>query len=226
MALKMPAVSGGGNYDPAPEGNHVAVCFAAIDFGTQPPTFPGATEHKRIVYIGWELPDEKTSDGRPFTIGKQYTYSSHPKSTLRRDLEAWRGKKFSDSEIEDFDIAKLIGAGCMIGIVHTEKQVGQYLNTYANISTVAKLPRGVTAPKLVNKPVEFSLDDPDWDVFDGLRDWMKEKIQQAPEYREAAGFPAKQEVSTAAKANVSEFPVRGSAPLITTDLDLNDDVPF
>src|SRR5579864_8353527 len=122
MALKMPAVSGGGNYDPAPEGNHVAVCFAAIDFGTQPPTFPGATEHKRIVYIGWELPDEKTSDGRPFTIGKQYTYSSHPKSTLRRDLEAWRGKKFSDSEIEDFDIAKLIGAGCMIGIVHTEKQ--------------------------------------------------------------------------------------------------------
>lgn len=213
MSLKMPAVSGGGSFEVAPEGNHLAVCYATIDFGTQPSTFNGETNYKRIIYIAWELSDETMSDGRPYIIGKQYTYSSHSNATLRKDLEAWRGKKFSDEEIVDFDIAKLLGTGCMLLVQHTERQRGQYLNTYANIGAIAKLPRGVKTPELHNEPIEFSLDDPDWDVFEGLRDWMKDKIRAAPEYRAAAGFPNEDAVSTA-------------PPPVTKLDDLNDEVPF
>ena len=39
------------------------------------------------------FPTEQMSDGRPFTISKRYTWSTHEKATLRKDLEAWRGVK-------------------------------------------------------------------------------------------------------------------------------------
>jgi hypothetical protein len=45
-----------------------------------------------------------------YIVQKRYTLSSHKKSTLRRDLEAWRGRPFTDSQADDFDIDMLIGA--------------------------------------------------------------------------------------------------------------------
>lgn len=79
-------------FELAPAGTHIAVCYRVIDLGTQETTFKGEVKHQHKILISWEIPDEKMKDGRPFTIGKRYTWSMSEKANLRNDLESWRGK--------------------------------------------------------------------------------------------------------------------------------------
>jgi len=171
------------DFELCPDGAHIAVCYRVIDLGTQETTFKGQPTRKHQILIQWELPDERMADGRPFSIGKKYTYSSSQKSNLRKDLESWRGKKFEDWELGEFDIGRLIGVGCMLNVVHDERQD----NTYANIASIMRLPKGTTTPTLKNDPICFSLADRPFDreKYESLSDRLKEVIAKAPEYRAA-----------------------------------------
>lgn len=174
-------------FEKCPEGNHIAVCYEVLDLGTQEMNFQGEVKHKHMIWIGWETPDEQMDDGRPYVIGKRYTLSSHEKSTLRKHLESWRGKRFTDDELESFDIANLIGAGCLLNVVHSENDG----RTYANIEAVARLPKGTTAPPLVNDATYLSLEPDAFDanVFAGLSERMQETIAQSPEYHSLVAEP-------------------------------------
>ena len=173
----------GTDFKPCPDGNHVAVCVRVIDLGTQKTEFQGQTKTQRKVLVTWEIPDEKMEDGRPFTVNKKYTFSSHEKSNFRKDLESWRGVPFKDSDFGPggFDVKNLLGVGCLLNVVHNEKNG----NTYANIASIARLPKGMNAPAPENQIVYFSLDNPDWAVFEGLSDSLKKIIAESPEYHEA-----------------------------------------
>lgn len=194
----------GGDFIPPPAGSHIAVCYRVIDLGTQQTTYLGQSKLQRKIMISWEIPDEKMDDGRPFTISKRYTFSSSEKANLRHDLENWRGAKFRDEEIQQFDTRKLIGVGCMLSVIHEEKDG----RTYSNIASVAKLPKGITPPALENATAYFSLVDPDWKAFDALSDGLKGVIQKSPEYAEAM------------RTNSNDEP-----PPRTSD-DLDDSIPF
>lgn len=178
--MYMPAPTGG-DFTPVPPGTHLAICYRVIDIGTQQTTFQGQTKNQHKILISWEIPDEIMEDGRPFTISKKYTFSSHEKAVLRHDLESWRGAKFKDEEIQKFDIAKLLGVPCMLSVIQQEKDN----RTYSNIASVSKIPKGMTAKPLTNPTVYFNLSDPDWKTFDALTDGMKALIQKSPEYYEA-----------------------------------------
>ena len=101
----IPNPSEGGSFTPVPAGSHLAVCYRIIDLGTQKVVFQNENKFLRKVMVSWELPDEKMDDGRPFVISKRYTWSMHEKATLRKHLEAWRGKGFSE---EDFGHQKQV----------------------------------------------------------------------------------------------------------------------
>lgn len=179
--MKMPTVESGGTFEKCPEGNHLAVCYEVIDLGTQETTWEGETKRQRKIWIGWETASEQMEDGRPFVIGRRYTFSSHEKSTLRKDLESWRGKKFSDEDIAKFDLKDLLGCACFLNVVHSTK--GD--RTYANISTVAALPKGTTTPELVNSKTYLSLDIDEYepDVMNLLSDRMAETVKASPEWQ-------------------------------------------
>lgn len=180
--MHMPENSGG-DFKPCPDGNHVAICIRVIDLGTQKVEYQGQTKMQHKVLITWEIPEEKMDDGRPFTINKKYTFSSHEKSNFRKDLEAWRGLPFKDSDFGPggFDIKNLLDKGCMLNVVHNEKGG----TTYANIASIARLPKGMATPIAHNGTVYFSLENPDWTVFDALSDGLKKTIMESPEYHEA-----------------------------------------
>lgn len=181
MPLTMPAK--GADFELPPEGSHIATCYRVVDLGKQRSEYQGQISHKHKILISWELPDAPMSDGRPFTIGKTYTYSSDPKANLRKDLESWRGAPFRDDELGSFDIGRLIGVGCMIGIAHRETERG----TYANVTAILRLPRGTTAPAPQNTPICFSLADRpfSYEVFGLLSERLQETIKRAPEYAAA-----------------------------------------
>lgn len=176
MSLTVKA-SGSNEFEMTPEGTYIGRCIKVIDLGTQTSTGQYGTKSQKKVMIQWELLDSdiRMQDGRPFSVGQFYTASLHEKSQLRKDLEAWRGKKFTAEELEGFDLNNVLGAYCMIQIVHSPD--GQYANVNAIMSTKEK-------PEGVNELVAFDITNPDMNVFNGFSDKMKAKITSTPEWEE------------------------------------------
>lgn len=192
MRLPTPAA---GTFEKCPAGNHLATCYEVIDLGTQAVKTMDGERMKRQIWIGWETPHELMEDGRPFVIGRKYTLSGHEKSSLRKDLESWRGKAFSTEDFGSFQIEKLIGKSCFLNVVHTQN--GD--KTYANISSVAALPKGTASVEPVNAPVYFSLDAEDFaaTVLEGLSEYFQGVITSSPEYAALTGKPARATVPPA-----------------------------
>jgi hypothetical protein len=180
MSLVLPKQN---EFESVPAGSYGAVCYRVVDLGTQFSAFYKKASHK--IMISWEL-DEKMKDGRPFSIHKRYTLSSGKNAALRKDLESWRGRAFTEEEFGSFDIGKLIGIGCMIG-VSTRIQDGQ---TYSDVSSIMKLPKGMETPKVENEKLYFSLNEFNQDIYDKLSDGMKAVIAKSPEYQEIKGGPS------------------------------------
>lgn len=173
--------SDGENFAKAPEGTHLARCFKVIDLGTQYSEKWDKFNHK--IMVVWELPEKLIPDGelkgQPFAVVNDYTLSLGEKSNLRKDLESWRGKSFTDEELAGFNIGKLAGATCFLNLVYnkTEKR------TFVNISSIMKLPDGTKCPPAINKVVVFDLDNFDAELFETFSDYLKEKIESSKEYK-------------------------------------------
>lgn len=136
------------------------VCCAVWDLGLQLSFFKtedGKDKHQHKVVIAWELSElindpESDYNGLPYMLSKSYTLSLNEKANLRKDLESWRGTPFTEETIADgFDLEKLIGANCLMGVTHTQKPNG---NTYANISAILPLPKGTAKIKQVRAAAE------------------------------------------------------------------------
>jgi hypothetical protein len=175
------------DFTPAPAGTHLAICYRLIDLGTQLTTYQGQPprpQHK--IVISWELPEARMADGQPYTVHQRYTFSLHKQAALRADLESWRGRPFTDEELEAFDLERLLGQPCMLSIVH--RQHGD--RTHAHVTAVTRLPKGMAAPdRPTHQPVAFSLATPDWRVFQKLSLGLQEAIKRSPEYAEATRQP-------------------------------------
>lgn len=182
MVAFLPEPSGG-SFALAPAGTHRAVCYRLIDLGTRQKTFQGVTKTLREVMLSWELSDEFMDDSRPFTINKFYTWSMHEKANLRKDLEAWRGKPFEESDFGPegrFKPRNLLGAPCMLNVIHGKSKSG---DTRESIAGIMSLPKGTEKPTLHNAKVYFSLDEFDVAAFEGLSDKIKAMIAESPEYK-------------------------------------------
>lgn len=182
--MSLVAKQTGSDRVPAPAGTHLAICYALFDLGTQTTVFNNVSKTKKKVRIVWELPSEKMADGRPFSVGVFYTNSLHKKSTLRAHLEAWRGRAFSEEELKGFNLANILGKPCMLNIVHKVTAEA----TYDNVGSVMALPRGMPVPTITNKLISFDIDEWNQSVYDGLPDFLKNKIMQSPEGAAKLGF--------------------------------------
>ncbi len=175
-------------FEIAPAGNHVAICYSMVDFGHQNVEFKnnqGILEQKlqHKAYIGWELCNEQMADGRPFMVSRQLTMSLHENATLRAILESWRGRPFTDDELMGFDLKNILGKPCMVNVVHNVAKNGK---TYANIKSVAAIPKGMPVPEQVNNTQLFEFGDMGFDesAFNALPQWMQSKIMESKEYRD------------------------------------------
>jgi len=131
----------GASFVPAPAGSHCATCVDVIDHGMLEVTYQGKTQAKHKITIAWQIAEDM-ENGKPFLVRRRYTCSLHEKSALRRDLESWRGRGFTDEELQEFDLESLLSVGCLINVIH-EVRNG---SVYANVASVMRLPKGMTAP--------------------------------------------------------------------------------
>lgn len=171
--------SGGGSFTPAPVGTHIARCIRLIDLGTQHGEYKGQPTRRNQVLVVWELPDETIEiegEQKPITTSKFYTNSLGEKANLRRDLEGWRGRTFSDDELRRFDLEAILGKPCLLTIVAGD-------NGKTKVASVSGLTRNMECPPQVNKSLAFWLDDFDQTKFEDLSDGIRKIVEKSEEYQ-------------------------------------------
>lgn len=138
MALWVKSNGDGKTFEPAPAGVHQGVCVDVVDLGLLKVTWQGKESLKPKVNLAWQLAEDR-DDGKPFLVFKRYTLSMHEKAALRKDLESWRGKPFTDEEGKAFDVERLLGVNCLLNITHNDVKG----TTYANVTSVMPLMKGM-----------------------------------------------------------------------------------
>jgi len=166
----------GSAFEHAPVGTHVARCYSIVDIGTQHSSHLGKPTTRNQIVVFFELAETLMEDGKPFIVTKFYTNSLNEKSNLYGDLIAWRGKEFTDDELKRFDLEKILGATCLLTIVHNDK--GR-----AVIAAIMGLPKNMQCPPPVNEKFTFWLDAFDQDKFEKLSNGMKNLVMQSDEYK-------------------------------------------
>lgn len=175
----MPLAKETKTFDPAPAGTHIARCYGCISLGTQ---------HSEIfadafkVMLMFELPMELIQmDGKdiPMTVSKEYTLSLGKKSNLRKHLDAWRGRAFTEEELAGFEVSKVVGAPCQLTIVHVISGKG---SAYAKIESITGLARSMKAPDQVHPSVKFEVEEGRNPVFLALPEWIRKKIEACDEW--------------------------------------------
>lgn len=153
-----------GDFEKAPVGTQQAVCVFVNDIGLQRSVYQGKELVKHQVIITWESSEKMTTGeyaGKPFMLSKYYTLSLNEKANLRKDLEAWRGRQFSEEELKAFDLENLIGANCLLNVVATE-------NDKRKIASIMPLPKGM--PKISPTMTEPT---------DKFREWISKERAKA-----------------------------------------------
>lgn len=206
-----------GDFLTVPAGMHLARCYRIVDQGTQKSEFQGKVKYLEKVMLQFEVHGEdeegkplQTADGRPLSISKSFTLTLADKSTLRKDLQMWRGRDFTAQELRGFELKNVLGAWAMLTVTHTESNG----KVYTNIAAINPVPINVKKsglPEGVNDLKIFDITDPDMELFDSFSENLKNKIKSSPEWQERHG---KSEIINR----------EGSASAGINSLD--DDIPF
>jgi hypothetical protein len=223
---------GAGNYTPPDQGTYSARLVQLVDLGHQTSVWEGQEKTAHKILLTFEITDaeNRRTDGTAHTISRRYTASLHPKAGLRKLLESWRGRPFTADELKSFDLKTLLGVPCLVGIIHETK--GD--KTFANLSSIMRLPKGFAPGPDTEPLVHFDLNEPDWQVFAQLSSRLQDQIAASPEFAKltvptsiklvppAAVAPAARAPATPAPAAEQQ---RGGGGASGFD-DMDDDVPF
>lgn len=165
-------------------GVYPAVSSMIIDLGLQENVKFEKTQRKMMIM--WILNNETVEingEKLPRTMSKEYSFSLHEKSGLRKDLQAWRGKPFTDDELNGFDLLTILNKPCQLQIILEEKNG----NKYNNIAGIMALPKG-TKIDLLKQTCHFDLENPEtWNNWEKIPSWIQEKIKKARNY-ESSGL--------------------------------------
>ena len=175
---------GGAAFTPHPAGQFAARCVDVIDLGEKVEQYPGTPEklsHKVSLVF---RTGEKNADGSYIDIAKEFTLSMFELANLRKFLEAWRGKTFTDSEVEEgAPLHKLCG---VLALLSVEQKKSAQNRVYANINAIQKLPK-------VMEPGAPSGDD--YERPEYLVKRKAEYAAAAGEYRKKIGAPMKHDLN-------------------------------
>lgn len=173
------------NFAPIPAGSYPARCYSVIHIGTIPVEWQGESRMVDKVRFGFEFPTEtkvfnEEKGEQPYVLSTEFTLAFSSKAKLRSFLESWQGKKLTDMEAIDTDVEELVGKEGLATVIHSEGKNG---NTYANISSMSPLPKGLKCPPAVNQPFILNYSDK-WsdEKFNGLPEFIQDRMTSSQEF--------------------------------------------
>ena len=168
----------GGDFTPPDAGTHIARCVRVIDLGTQEVggQWPGA---KPKVMLAWELPTslhEWEGEQVPMLTHRRFTANLSEKANLRKILDSWRGRKFTPEELNGFQLEKVLGAPCMVTLVHSDD------GKYANVVAVTAMPKGMEVPPQHHPSIHYEIESGASEVFSGFSDNLQATIRKSSDW--------------------------------------------
>ena len=164
---------------PVEPGVYMAVCIGFIDLGEQY-SEKFKSYSSKGMYV-WELPGETIEiDGeqKPRQLSKEFTISASSKSNLRKFIESWNGKSYSDDDFMEFDLFDQIGRPCQLNVVLNESK------EYANVDNLMPLPKGFPAPTTETPFIKWDMENWNDEVFKTLPEWIQDKIKNSKQYQQ------------------------------------------
>jgi hypothetical protein len=180
--MGLTAKSTGGSFDPVPEDIHRAICYGVVDLGTH--HNPMFDNHTHKILLIFELPEQRIEiedEDKPRAISKEYTLSLHEKSNLRKHLESWRGKKFSEEECEGWDLEKLLTVQAKLQVMHQKSKKSG--NLYATIENIIPVEGKVKKTTPENPTLFFSFENGNTTLPDNMPEWIQHKIEESLEWK-------------------------------------------
>lgn len=174
-------------FEPVPAGTHPARCYQMVSLGTQPPGNPQFKPSFQVV-LGFELPNEQIErNGERFPMSTSQFLNAklgtqQKPSNTRKFIEAWRGKAFTAAEISGFDLSKVVGAPCLLNIIHEDRNG----KTNAKIASISPLPKGMTMSGQINPSIVYEIEQGRNEVFKALPEWLQKKIELCEEWQHPA----------------------------------------
>lgn len=167
---------------PIEGGTYPAVCVGVVDLGEQ--LNENYKKYNAKVILIFELPGQTvTVDGeeKPRWLSREFTAALGDKANLSAFLTSWRGKAFTDAELESFDMSEMLGKGCFLQVVKLEK--GE--KCYNNITAAVGLPTGTPTPEISpdTQPILFDMDNWNDEMFDLIPEWIQNKIRKSTQYQ-------------------------------------------
>lgn len=231
---------GDNDFEKLEKGIYHATCFRMVDLGTQDNTYKGETNKRLKVRLDFEItealdPDTNQvlmADGRPFGVGKEYTASLFESANLRKDLESWRGKSFTQEELDSLELTDFLGCTVKIEVGLTQ-QTAEFAGGNPKIMRLSEPRNGTEQVATVNPQVAFDMSvycdefngnsnansKAMCDVFDEVPAYLQKKVEESYEYRAA--------VEKGARASTVEVeaPAESLADLASSSDD-DDKLPF
>ena len=153
-------VSGSGNSDYVQElvegGSYPGRCIRVVNMGTHENIYKGEVKPDVLkVMLSFEI-NEPMESGKPFCFNRKYTASISENAHLGKHLKKWRGKAFTQDELDDFDLNSIIGIPCMVELI---TKVGKDGKTRNEIVDISRIPKGLEANAQVNESFLFEIDE-------------------------------------------------------------------
>jgi hypothetical protein len=128
-------------FQPHPEGQFVVRCVDAINMGQKVESFQGAPPKLVQKCVLVFQSGEKNEDGRLHEVSAEMTISMGERANLRKLLEQWRGKSYTDEQARaGVPVHKLVGQPALMTVEHKKSNSGRI---YAKISSIAPLPKAM-----------------------------------------------------------------------------------
>lgn len=155
-------------------GVYYAIAKEIIDLGIQENMLYNTKQRK--VMIIWEIIGETVKVGEnelPRTVSKEYTMSLNSKGILVKDLEAWRGRPFTEKELNGFNLVNILNVPCQLQVNKKENK------DYTYIAGIMAIPKDIEIEKLEDTYVFDTYDSKTWANYEKIPNWIKEKIKKA-----------------------------------------------
>ncbi len=190
-------------FTPHPEGQFAARCVDVINFGEKVETYPGKPERLvSKVGIVFRTGETNPENGEYIDVLREFTVSMFETANLRQFLEAWRGRTYSNDEVEaGAPLHKLHSVPALLTIEHKKSNKGR---AYANIKAISGLPKQMTSAA----PSIEGYERPKY-----IEERKAEYAKEAQAYRARVNAPSSKQSGD----GFEEFPAA---------MDGDDDLPF
>jgi hypothetical protein len=168
-----------------PEGTFQAELIRVYYCGVQENKFNPDQPQPKIIFV-FELDEPMLESDGNHILSTTVTYSLNEKSGLTKLFKPVLGSSYPDKPGQTLDVDAMIGMNVMVTVSHTRKED----RTYANIASLARIPRGLQQFNATQDAFSWSCDDLNDPNYTKVPQWVRDLAAKRVDAQDEEPAPA------------------------------------